>query len=501
MDDRPFVRIVVLNFNGAHFLDGCLRSLERLDYPRDRYEVIVVDNRSTDGSAELVEKRFPAARVVRNERNLGFAGGNNVAMSGSRADYVVLLNNDTEVEAGWLTALIETAEADLAVGACTSKLLFQHNRLRILMRASGFQPADSGSPDTRELGVQVFEGVTLQGGDSQACEHLEGFHGWETSPHGPFRWSKPSATLGLRLRPGGGPATLRLVLAAPRPAGESILVSLSVERWRDADPVRAPQEVCPGRANPAVGPGADRARTSLESLGTWEIGPESTVLEIALPNPLVQAATPVIQNAGTLILADGSGRDRGAQVCGTEVLQEDDLGQYDRVEEVFAGCGAAMLLRTEMLRDVGIFDEDFFMYYEDMDLSWRMRRRGWKVLYVPGAVVHHLHCGSSKEWSPLFLFHVERNRLLMLAKHAPPGLLARAVAKYAAWVAANLGRSVRSVLTKSADRAIITTRTAIGLRVLASLARLAPRTMMNRRLLAQREVVPSAKLLAWMVAG
>lgn len=465
---RPFVSVVVLNYNGLRFLDACLGSLERLDYPRDRYEVVLVDNLSSDGSVEIAEERFPGIRVVRNGRNLGFAGGNNVALRAARADYVALLNNDTAVDERWLGQLVEAAEQDPSVGACTSKLLFQHDRARVALQADGFRPADLGSSDQRELGVQIFRADVVQGDESREAEYLEGFHWWEPGPHGPFRWSSTAATLGVRLSRDTRPALLRLVAAAPRPKGEMADLAL-------------------------------RAGGLL--LGKWRLCSSPQTVEAPLPRWLIEGATPVIQNAGTLILRDGSGRDRGALVRGTEVFQEDDRGQYDRREEVFAGCGAALLLRRAMLEDVGLFDEDFFMYYEDMDLSWRARRRGWKILYVPEAVVRHFHCGSSVEWSPLFTFHVERNRLLMLAKNAPLRLAAAEHLRYAGELVLNLGRCARSAALRCPDRLSVEGRTRIQLRVLAALIRQFPRTAAKRRQLRARERVPASKLLHWMVSA
>ena len=142
-----------------------------------------------------------------------------------------------------------------------------------------------------------------------------------------------------------------------------------------------------------------------------------------------------IQTAGWLMLSDGSGADRG--------FREPDRGQYDQREEVFGACGASVLYRREMLADVGVFDDSFFMYYEDADLNWRMRLRGWRVIYEPAAVVDHVHAGSSGEWSPFFTFHVDRNRLLMITKNAPPGFVVRAYVHFtrmAAWNA--LGRGI-----------------------------------------------------------
>ena len=71
------------------------------------------------------------------------------------------------------------------------------------------------------------------------------------------------------------------------------------------------------------------------------------------------------------MLRDGSGADRG--------FQEVDEGQYDEPAEVFTACGNGMALRTAVGREMGWFDEAFFMYYEDTDLSWRWRSRGWSV--------------------------------------------------------------------------------------------------------------------------
>jgi GT2 family glycosyltransferase len=140
----------------------------------------------------------------------------------------------------------------------------------------------------------------------------------------------------------------------------------------------------------------------------------------AITSKLVFADRPgVIQNAGVLLLDDGGGGDRGTG--------EQDRGQYDERVEVFGFCGAAALLRRETLEDAGGLDETFFSYYEDTDLSWRMRLRGWTVLYEPRAVVEHVHSGTSEERSAFFTFHADRNRLFTLLKNASPRFLARSL--------------------------------------------------------------------------
>ena len=92
---------------------------------------------------------------------------------------------------------------------------------------------------------------------------------------------------------------------------------------------------------------------------------------------------------------------------------------------MFAWCGGSVLLRPAYLADVGLFDDDFFLYYEDTDLSWRGRSRGWRYRYVPEARARHVHAASTGEGSPVFQHYVERNRLLMLVKNAPPRLACR----------------------------------------------------------------------------
>jgi GT2 family glycosyltransferase len=245
----------VLNLNGRGFLDDCLGAVLGQEL-EGGFEVILADNGSSDGSVEHVTGRYPAVRILRMGSNLGFASGNNCAMRAALGADLVLLNNDTRVQPGWLHALTAAAASDPRVGAVTSKLVF-----------------------------------------------------------------------------------------------------------------------------------ADRPQ--------------------------------VLQNTGLLLLSDGGGGDRGTG--------EVDRGQYDRREEVFGFCGAAALLRRDALDDAGMFDETFFAYYEDTDLSWRLRLRGWKILFEPAAVVWHAHSATSREGSAFFTFHADRNRLFTLVKDARPRFVVRSL--------------------------------------------------------------------------
>jgi GT2 family glycosyltransferase len=239
--------VLIVNYNGRHHLDACLRALAAQDLPRHRFEVIVADNGSSDGSVEFLREHFPWARTVAFGENLGFAEGNNRALEYAHGDLIALLNNDTRPHPGWLGELVRVLLADPTTGGVASKLV-------------------------------------------------------------------------LRDEPG------------------------------------------------------------------------------------------VLNSAGLLLLRDGRGADRG--------FRRPDRGQYDRTEEVFGACGASVLLRRSMIDDVGLFDRRFFMYYEDLDLAWRGRLRGWRFLFAPRSVVQHAHCATAGEWSPFFAFHVERNRVLTSLKNA-----------------------------------------------------------------------------------
>jgi len=132
---RPRVSIVIPVFNRADMTERCLRQLART-VDATTTELVVVDNGSSDGSAELVKRLWPSATVVRNDTNAGFARGCNQGVAASRADRIVLLNNDTEAAAGWLESLLGHLE-DPAVGIVAPKLLFpdgtvQHAGLHVV---------------------------------------------------------------------------------------------------------------------------------------------------------------------------------------------------------------------------------------------------------------------------------------------------------------------------------------------------------------------------------
>ena len=123
----PLVSVVVVNFNGKKFLDGCLSSLERQTF-RD-FEVILVDNGSSDGSAEFVRDRYPSVVLVETGKNLGFAGGTNAGIRVAQGEFIFTLNNDTVADPHLLEEIVQPILADPGVGMCGAKMLFPDGRI------------------------------------------------------------------------------------------------------------------------------------------------------------------------------------------------------------------------------------------------------------------------------------------------------------------------------------------------------------------------------------
>ena len=138
MDSYPFVSIIVLNFNGKAYLKECFDSLAQLHYPRDKYEVIMGDNASTDDSIEYVRQTFPWVTVVRFAKNYGFCKSNNRCAQRAKGDFLVFLNNDTFVTIDWLSNLVKGALSEPGVISCACKISFPHlDNGRVINAAGG----------------------------------------------------------------------------------------------------------------------------------------------------------------------------------------------------------------------------------------------------------------------------------------------------------------------------------------------------------------------------
>jgi hypothetical protein len=265
---------VIPNWNTREFLGPCLESLRRQTF-RD-FETLVVDSASTDGSVGFVKERFPEVKTLALPKNRGFSGAVNVGIEASTADLIVLLNNDTEQDPGWLEALVEAAERRPEAGLFASKLVDFENR-------------------------RVLDGA----GDA--------------------------------LRPSGFPYRL----------------------------------------------------------GHGEI----------------------------------------------------DRGQFEGEGFVFGACAAAALYRRSLFEDVGLFDEDFFAYCEDADLSFRAQLAGHRCLYVPDSVVYHVgsvSTGGKRSATATRLG--ARNSVSLLVKNLPLSAVPHVLPFF---VLEQLGRLLAATVTGS----------------------------------------------------
>jgi GT2 family glycosyltransferase len=245
VNSPPKVSIIIVNFNGEMYLDNCLQSIQGINYPN--FETILVDNHSIDNSLYIVEQRFPEVYVIKLEKNVGFAKGNNIGAEHANGEFLAFLNNDTTVDWDWLTELMHSANLLGADSVFSSKVLFMDDPSRI-------------------------------------------------------------NTVGGRITPLGG--------------------------------------------------GFDIA------------------------------------------------------------YGETDSDMYDKIMTIGTPAGCSMLINRSVFLDLDGFDEDYFAYFEDVDIGWRCWLAGYSVYYVPTSVIYHKGGGTSGPMdSPLRVFNGRKNRLKNITKN------------------------------------------------------------------------------------
>ncbi|WP_048149011.1 glycosyltransferase family 2 protein [Methanolacinia paynteri] len=254
------ISIVIPNYNGKKFLENCLNSISGQSYSDS--EIIVIDNGSSDGSAEYIKENFQGIILIENNENLGFTGATNQGIRQSNGEYILTLNNDTISDPSLLENLHKAIISDENIGIVASKMIF---------------------PDGR------------------------------------------------------------------------------------------------------------------------------------------------INSAGMCISRSGAAWNRG--------MFEKDQGQYEDPEYMIGACAGAALYRRSMLDEIGLFDEDFFMYHDDVDLSFRAYLAGWKCLYCPKAIVTHINSATSGFESEFSVYHGNRNIIWFAVKNFP----ARHLILYSPWI---IGRSI-----------------------------------------------------------
>jgi GT2 family glycosyltransferase len=151
----PKVSIVLLNLNGYRDTHDCLESLRHVRYPN--FDVILVDNASSDDSVLRLQKEFPEVKLLRSRENLGFSGGNNLGIENaldSNADYVLLLNNDTTVDPDFLGELVEVGQSDPRIGILGPKI-FHYSDPKRIWYAGGYVKYGIGA--CRHLGQDQLD--------------------------------------------------------------------------------------------------------------------------------------------------------------------------------------------------------------------------------------------------------------------------------------------------------------------------------------------------------
>lgn len=376
VNTAPSCSVIVLNYYGEKVIGDTLDSLLKLNYPKTKYEIIIVDNNSKDNSREIltrISEKYNNIKLIFLNKNYGFSKGNNFGIKKSKSDFVALLNNDCVVEENWLNELIKTAIKDKNIFAVSSKILLYPKFININF---SIKPqlvpvyswlSKSNLYDKSESKIYYLPIVKIS--NSFKIE----------VPFEPYNDDAVTFTILFNSRGFKFEGTIDLKYYI---AFEKKFLNVTDIRI-DGDDI------------------------------------EYDITFTSSKEYIKKEYVDKIQNAGIMVFQDGYGRDIGAVVSAQKQYHEYDVKQYNKEKEVYAACGAAVLYRKKILKKIGYLNESFFMYYEDVEISERARFAGYKSVYSPKAVVRHHHALFSKEWSPFFIYHVEKGRLLHLYFNFP----------------------------------------------------------------------------------
>lgn len=165
--EHPEVTVIVLNHNGREYLGRCLASLERQSYPQDAYEILLVDNASSDGSVEFVKENFPGVRILRLEKNYGVPEGRNRGIEIARGEYIAFLDNDAVADEKWLEELVKAVEKDKNIAMCGSKMLVYEDK-GIINHAGGKFTIIGAGMDVG-MGMKDGDNFNIPGDTGYAC--------------------------------------------------------------------------------------------------------------------------------------------------------------------------------------------------------------------------------------------------------------------------------------------------------------------------------------------
>ncbi len=369
--------IIVLNYFGEKTLKVVLDKLLDLDYPSNKYEIIVVDNDSKDSSKKIINKyssKYKNIQSIFLNKNLGFSKGNNVGIQAAKGKYIALLNNDCFVDKRWLKELILTCEKDDRIFAVNPK---------VFLYPSFIYPKIRVSQDFVIKDIFLVGSNLLRYANKQIPIDVI----WPEDPNNRI-------------------ATLEIPF--DKIFDDFVICQINLLRGDFSQKKSPPLKL--------IGRNRDKIEVSYEIIENTIF---KAILKINIGNISEENKFDKVQNAGIMVFQEGSGRDIGAVVRYHKQYYEFDRGQFDMKREIYAACAVATLYRKDALDKIGYLDENFFMYYEDVEISERARMYGYKCFYNPKAYVRHLHALSSKEWSPFFIFNAEKGRYLHLLFYFP----------------------------------------------------------------------------------
>lgn len=358
------VSIIVVNYNGKKYLKNLFDALLNLDCDNISFEVVFVDNASSDSSIYYIKEQKYEDRmnlnIIVNEENQGFAQGNNIGVNAAQGEYVFFLNNDTAVDRDWLKNAYYKIKQNDHYGVVASKLLFFYDFLELVVETN----------DHVRISKQIKLNSNPYTIENKYCKNI--VYSEDIICFGNTRISIPVyASADLKIE----------------------LDCIKIDKLSDRIFINAK----------AFTVEKNKAIISLEK------------------REVESGKYTLIQNAGSALNDNYDGYDIG--------MGDVDSEKYCIERELDSACGAALLTKKDTFLSVGGFDERFFMYYEDTDLSYKIIEKGLKIIFCPTSIVRHIHTGSSGEWSPFFSYHVYRNKLLFLHKHINKNIYLKYVVK------------------------------------------------------------------------
>lgn len=435
---EPLVSVVVVTLNNIPLLRGCLSSLKSQTHKN--LEIILVDNGSTDDVRTFAKTEFPDAVYIRLEENAGFAGGNNVGISKAKGEYIALINNDATASEGWISAMVKAMEADGRTGQVASIILDGNNVIKvgthIVKSIEEFinQVLSSGDNVRRSMSlwkVSHEEAVMLKqktGLDVEGYDHTIDSYSMRHifEKHGKASTEEPHGQI---------PVAREDVLMIPEIIANPDSIEYAGKTRIGADSITY-QKRCNGTVYYV-----EELRTGRKELAAKSMYKKRAATDVpSVPQSGIGESKPLSVTSETLRPASNIGQFSGKVNNDGEILDSVGLGvafdgmtrqcqngkkppELSAPSEVLMASGCACLFRGAALREVGLFDDDFFAYCEDADLGLRLRLAGWNAVAAPGAIVRHFYSMTAGKFSARKIYLVERNHFWVAVKNFPLLLL------------------------------------------------------------------------------